>query len=495
MSPWGLGLSEASPLQRAIARILDGRPLGNLAGHPAVLEALGCKMPNPHLAREVLLLSGIRTAKSMLAVARSIRMARTCPVHTLKAGEIPRIPLVSLTKDNATVLYNHLVGSIKASPVLQDILVDEPTADSVTIYNDEGWPVEIKVTAGTRAGGSLVSRWLAGLVFDEAPRMTGSDEHVINLDDMRAAAKERILPGGQILYVGSPWAPFGPVYNWFIDGFGKPTANRIVIRARGTDMNPAYWTQERAERLKSEDPDLWATECAAEFASQAESFLPVELVSAAVRELPYELPPAPGSQYVAAIDPATRGNSWALVVATREGDRRRIVLAKQWTGSRREPLSPDAVIGEMKAILAPYGILDVYSDQWSGDALRDLAARHGLRLHVVTHTAEERLGKWISVKTMFERGLLELSPEPVLRQDLIRLRKRVTSRSATIELPLTSDGRHCDYAPALLLAATSWLQDIDRAKVSPKSRDELEAERLRAAAIQRHQRSRDPWGL
>lgn len=452
-------------------------------------------MSNPHLARELLLLSGIRTAKSMLSVARSVRMARTCPVHTLKAGEIPRIPLVSLSKDNATVLYNHLVGSVRASPVLQDILVEEPTADSVTLYNEEGWPVEIKVVAGTRAGGSLVSRWLAGLIFDEAPRMTGSDEHVVNLDDMRAAAKERILPGGQILYVGSPWAPFGPVYNMYEQGFGKPKADRIVIRARGWDMNPAFWTPERCERLKSEDPDLWATECAAEFASQAESFLPVELVSAAVRELPYELPPSVGSQYVAAIDPATRGNSWALVVATREGERRRIVLAKQWTGSRREPLSPDAVIAEMAAILRPYGVLDVFSDQWSGDALRDLATRHGLRLHVVSHTAEERLGKWMSVKTMFERGLLELSPEPVLKQDLIRLRKRVTSRSATIELPLTGDGRHCDYAPALLLAATSWLQDVDHAKLNPKSRDELETERMRRAAETRHRRSKDKWGL
>src|SRR5678815_525909 len=128
-------------------------------------------------------MSGIRTGKSLLAACAAFHMAVTCDVSSLRPGEIPRVSVVSLKKDLADVIVNHLVGSVKASALLRPFLMGEPTGDGLMIRHPSGTPVEICVVAGSRAGASLVARWSAGCIFDEFPRMTGEDDAVINWDD------------------------------------------------------------------------------------------------------------------------------------------------------------------------------------------------------------------------------------------------------------------------------------------------------------------------
>ncbi len=111
--PLAFGLTTASPLQRAICRVADGVPLGDLAEHPTVIAALGTVHGLPHeRPREVYLISGIRTAKSLIAACNAFHMAVTADVSTLRPGEIPRVSVVSPKKDLSDVIMSHLVGSI-----------------------------------------------------------------------------------------------------------------------------------------------------------------------------------------------------------------------------------------------------------------------------------------------------------------------------------------------------------------------------------------------
>ena len=57
------------------------------------------------------------------------------------------------------------------------------------------------------------------------------------------------------------------------------------------------------------------------------------------------MPYNPAQEYVAAMDPATRSNSWTLVIATRVENKRIIVLARQWTGTKIAPLNSVEVMG------------------------------------------------------------------------------------------------------------------------------------------------------
>lgn len=456
--PATFSLTTASAVQRAVCRIADGAPLGDLADDPAVRAAVGNVDALPGVPpAEVLLLSAIRSGKSLLAAALAVRATQTVDVSTLGPGETPRVSVLSLTADLGRVVFEHIVGNVMSKPVLRALLIGEPTSDTVVLRHPSGKPIEVKVVAGARAGASLVARWSAGCIFDEAPRMLGEEDGVVNYDHARRAVLGRLLPGAQLVAIGSPWAPRGPIYEAVQERFGKPSKALVVIRAPGPVMNPVWWTPERCEALRTHDAQTYRTDVLGEFADPETSLFASTELDGVTRATPLELPYEKRHYYVAAIDPATRGNSFSLVVATSkriEGQtapRRTVALVKQWQGSKAAPLSPDAVLREVAAIVKRYSVPVVYTDQWSADALRDIARRYDLALIERSINAANKVEMFENLRTRIADGDIELPPDPQLRADLLSIRKRVTNTGISIELPRTADGRHADYAPALAL--------------------------------------------
>lgn len=448
--PLGCGLSTATPLQRAICRIADGIPLGDLATHPHVIASVGnvAALPNRRPA-EMDVLAGIRGAKSLICANAAVQATQVCDVSGLGPGEVPRVPVISLDKDLAVAVFTHVRGIVEGSPLLRTLLVKEPTTDTVVLRHPSGRPVEIKVSAGKRAGSSLVARWIASVIFDEAPRMLGQEDGVVNLDDSLSAVRGRILPGGMVWKIGSPWAPFGPIYNEFKERFGNPSYDLVIVRADARFMNPFWWTEERCEELKRKDPQAYKTDVLAEFASVALSMFDDDMLALVTRAFETR-PPEPCMHYSAAMDPATRSNGWPLVIGHKDRAGKYVVdLVREWRGSSGNPLSTKAVLGEIATCCRPYGVRIVSTDQWSGDALQDTARDAGLVLAIGTQSTTDKVRVFDTMKRWAVDRKLELPPDGTLRDDLKRVKRRITQAGASIELPKTSDGRHCDIAAAL----------------------------------------------
>lgn len=482
------GLTSASPVQRAVCRVADGRPLEELADDADVRAALRGVEPASR-PREVFVVSGIRTAKSLTAACGAFHMAMTCDVSSLRPGEIPRVSVVSLKKDLGDVVLNHLVGSVRASPLLRRMMVGDPRGDGIVLRHPSGCPVEVMVVAGSRAGGSLVARWSAGAIFDEFPRMVGGDDGVVNWDDSRDAVIGRLLAGCQLWHIGSPWAPYGPAYEVVTKHWGVASPDRVVIRAPAPTMNPVYWTPERVEAARR-DPDMYRTDVLAEFASPEEALFSSESVERCTRRSPVIVPPKPGHTYYAAMDPATRGNGWTLCIGTRDQGRTVVVRAEEWRGSREEPLDPGEVLSEIAGILAAYRVTCVDTDQAMGDALQSLGRQVGLHLIPWTLTATQRAQRYLAIRTRMDSGELELPPVDQIRVDLLHLRKRVTPGGMTVDLPLTSDGRHCDFAPALMLVLSRMLPEPT---IAATKETDPETERMRKLMLQRWGAKREEW--
>jgi len=508
-TPAGFGLATASPVQRAICRIVDGLQLADLARLPAVERLLGGReavaawerMATGKPPREVYLIAGIRTGKSLLAAAIAVRAAIACDLSALRAGEVPRSSVVSLTRDLARVVHGHVAGSLQSSPGLRGLLVGAPTAESVVIRHPSGRHVEVTVVAGSRAGASVVARWSTGLVVDEFPRMLGQDDAVANFDELRQASLGRLLPGAQLVAIGSPWAPFGPAFDVVQDYFGRPSPDRVVMRSSGPDMYPAYWTPERCEELRTADGDAYRMDVLGEFGAAASGQYAPDHVRAATRESTADLPAETGRHYVAAIDPATRGNAWALVVLTKDrqsdGGKRRVVLSREWMGSSVAPLSPSVVLREIAELLAPYRVRVVATDQWAADALRDVGLPLGLSLQQVTLTQPWALDIHDTIKLDLAAGKLELQPGRI-PDDLVRVKRRLTRNGVAIELPHTADGRHCDSAAALALCMALPLPAADERETEDQqiARAGWEPNELRAAQqMARRMRERKVGGL
>src|SRR5690606_20749440 len=81
------------------------------------------------------------------------------------------------------------------------------------------------------------------------------------------------------------------------------------------------------------------------------------------------------------------------------------------------------------------------------DALRDLAEPHGLSLIGITIDASNRLEMAKKAAFLVGLGVVELPRDRVFRADLLAAKKRVTLNGATLVLPRSGDGRHCDYLP------------------------------------------------
>lgn len=457
-SPLGFALTTASPLQRAIARIVDGRPLDELGRDDVVLRACGGTLPPAIKPSEVAIVAGIRTAKSLSAAAMAIYWSQRADLSRLGPGEIPRISIVSLSKDLADVIFGHIVGRTMASPLLSKIILENPTADTLMVRHPSGRPVEIKVVAASKAGSSLVARWSAGVIMDEVARW-GADDAAVSVNDLRDAVLLRILPGAQLVYISSPWAPMGFLYDLVKERWGKPDRDCMVIKAPAYDMAPIIWTPDKLEIAKR-DMRIYRTDIEAEFADPEEALFSTSMIEQATRKEPIVMTPNPAHQYTAAIDPATRGNSFTLVVATGSGRKQKVItLAKQWTGSPTNPLRPALVLAEIAHILKAYRVTVLDSDQYMGDAMRDLASQVGLVLVPHAWTSTERTRRYLTLRTMFELGEVELPPDDTVRQDLQRVIRRYTNNGITIDLAKSNDGRHADYAPAICMALTRWHEE------------------------------------
>jgi hypothetical protein len=287
----GFGIETLSPLQRAKSRIIDGRPLGDLAARDDVRRMLGC---DPELLAgigqpsEVIDISGIRTGKTIGCAAVCYRMSQTVDVSPVLTGEAPpRIFWVSTTTEQARPGFDVFVGTIMSRAALRAAVVGEPTSDSVKLRHPSGIVIEVKIAPAAKAGSTLVGRWCAGAVFDEAPRWQTVDEgYRVSLEDCRTAIRGRLLKGAQLFYPGSPWAPEGWPYRMFEERFGKPGADLVVLRASAPDLNPVWWTPTRVAEVRAAEPRTAKMDIDAEFGSTASTAYGLDDVDAAGKERP-----------------------------------------------------------------------------------------------------------------------------------------------------------------------------------------------------------------
>jgi hypothetical protein len=454
VAPDGFDLSTASPLQRAIARAADGESVADELTAEEVERHFGCERSKLGLVAAVLVVvvAGVRGGKSLLAACAAVKGCLSADLSRLKMHERPRFAIVAPTVDNAQATFRLLVGSVQTSPMLRTLVVGEPTTDTLTIRRPDGRIVEIVVVAASRGAVTLRSRWLVGFVLDEVA-LFGSEPSgaAVNAEELLRAAETRLVPGAQGWLISSPFGPQGLLYEMYREHFGKP-GRVLVVHAPTRAMNPSF-PEEQVEAIRARQPDVAAREYDASWVDAATAFFNGPAITRATRPSPLVLGYEPGHGYVCVIDPATRSNAWTMAVGTlrktTRGNVPTIVLAKQWQGSKAAPLSPRAVLKEMAADLKPYGVNVVWSDQASGDALRDLAVEVGLSLVVEPSTQASKLAMYSNLETLLAADNVDLPPLPLVKQDLLGVRRRIGRNGVSVDLERTADGRHCDFAPSV----------------------------------------------
>jgi hypothetical protein len=451
----------ASPVQIAVCRARDGVPLGaELADREDVQATFGgaeavAALPGERGLKpsEFWIIASARTAKTTIGACGQLADFPGLDLSSLGPGEVPRISISSTKLDTADVPYRRQRAAFD-HPAFRPMLVEQRDSDRMLVVrHPSGKLVEFAVVAGGRAASGMTSRFSGGLLADECTRQVGRDESTTNLDDVLSVQRERVLPGAQLIMVGSPWQPSGPAYNAVQEFFGKPSDDVVVARMRGPLANPSYWTPERLARLEKRDPVAFRINNDGEFIDAESGLLDTAVVRAQTRKEPLELAPEQDGFYLFALDPSDGGARNAFTMVGLRGDavngrlKLRVAVAREW---RNMPL--EHVWREIAQGLRSYGCEAAVTDEFSGGASVALGSVNGIKLHVDRTTAAGKLEDFGNVASMLATGDLELSPLRPLISDLLLVKKRATANGFSIFLPQTPDGRHCDFASALAKA-------------------------------------------
>lgn len=490
--PDACAIATATPLQRAICRAADGVPLGELEDCTAVREAFGGREALRALRRldgpprELTLVAGIRTFKTTLAAALAIKATQTVDVSMVGPGEVVRLPVLATKTSMAQAAFRRIRGVIMQSPRLRQLVVEEKeialggrNADTLVVRHPSGVEVEIVVTALGRAGDTLGSFWLASVIFDEAPRMSG-EEARHNYVESRDNAEGRILPGGMIINIGSPWRPAGPIYDQVQERHGKPDRDLVVVRATGPQLNPHHWTPERVERTRRTRPVAYRQNCLAEFVETADDLITSRDLDLCTRADEPVIHPEPGHRYFAALDSASGGsNSWTLVIVNPE--RREnlpfvsVCFHRQWAGKT----DPQQVLSEMASICQKYSIRRVDADAAAKSQMIALARSVGLQLVTHSLSAPQKVEMYESLAEMISLHALSLPNGPQIRSDVLGIRRSLTpTGQSTIALD-SSAGRHSDFAWPLAKAVQTAVRPGAHGDPPPRARGQTIAAQLR----------------
>lgn len=469
------GLS-LSPMVAAIADAADGRKPDTIDDATAA-RYFGCALdalPRQR-RRTVAVQAGGRGGKtSRLLAPKALHAAWCTPLPTLAAEEHAVALIVSSDLVFAKQALSFCTGYVHASPVLSAALVGEPSTESLTLRRPDGRLVDVRVrAAGVRGKGGRAFTLVAAL-FDEYCFFY-DDSGAVNDREIYRACSPRIVPGGQLWMVSTPWIEsVGVLEEELASNFGTHEET-LAVRGVGTRaLNPTWDpTGEIEAKERRNDPDNADREIDAKpLTSGSNHYFSREAIEAAFLEsLPQQAERVEGHTYSAGGDTGFKRNSSALAIVEAvpaegaRGERLRLALLEERKPLPGLPLQPKAVASDFADLMLGYGARAFVTDSHEVDAVRAAMVAK----HVSVETAPDPAVAFVALRDAMHEGRLELPPNARLRAQLRAVVSRPMPGGGTqIYSPKTSDGSHGDLASALARAAWKASQLTPGAK--PRSR-------------------------
>ena len=201
------------------------------------------------------------------------------------------------------------------------------------------------------------------------------------------------------------------------NAFRRPQKQHLTLSKKEDTrtMNPSL-PQRVVDEAMERDPEAARSEYMAEFRSDLETFLLREVVDAAVRSSPLELPFDRAHRYFAFVDPAGGGHDeFCLAIGHKENDDTVIDVLRGRRGI------PAEITAGYAALLKSYGIRKVAGDKYAGSWPGDEFDKHGIKY---TPSEKPKSGLYLDLLPALNSGRVELPPDDRLVNQLIGLERR-----------------------------------------------------------------------
>ena len=322
------------------------------------------------------LICGRRAGKSFIlaVVAVFLSCFRSYAEH-LGPGERATIMVIATDRRQARVIFRYMRALITLTPLLKT-MVERETADVIELDNHV--TIEI-VTASYRTARGYT---LAAVLCDEMafwPTDNSAEPDYAVLDALRPGMAT--IPGAMLLCASSPYAKRGALWDAFRRCFGTDDRDVLVWKAATREMNPSV-PPAVVNRAIERDPASAGAEYNAEFRVDIDSFIPLDVVEAAVSPGVFERAPLHSVEYVAFVDPSGgSADSMTMAIAHREGKSAVLDAVREV----RPPFSPERVVADFAELLRCYRVTRVQGDRFAGEWPREVFRNYG-----ITYEASEK---------------------------------------------------------------------------------------------------------
>jgi hypothetical protein len=370
--------------------------------------------------REAHAICGRRAGKSLVASAIAVFVACFCDHSAkLQAGEVGVVMVIAASVKQAGVIFGYIDAFLQL-PILRKMVVNQ-TKDSIELAGMNGTSIRIEVYAASPKTVRGYTVLLA--IADELCFWPSDVDAAASADETLNALRPAMLTtGGTLLCISSPYARRGPMWNAYKNYYGQPGTDVLVWKATTREMNETV-PLEDIEKALRKDRAAASAEYLAEFRTDVESFLSLELVEGAMVRDRLELRPIPGEDYFAFADPSGgSSDSFTLAVAHYHKTRGVGVLDKMLECS--PPFSPSGVVRDFSIILKRFNVSEVVTDRYGGRFPVELFAQNG-----ITVRASERSKSdiYLEVLAGFTSGKVELLDSTRLTNQLTSLERRTRS--------------------------------------------------------------------
>jgi hypothetical protein len=391
--------------------------------------------------REITIIAGRRSGKTV-KIAVPIVCFEAFRRHGLKPGEEGVVMLLARTLEQARIAFRAVRRYLRGSRVLSKRIVSTARNE---IKLDNG--ITIACYASTYDG--VRGRTIVAVVCDEFAFWPSKESSADSDAEVIAALRPGMstVHNPKLIKISTPYAKCGVLWDDFQH---RSELSFPVWQVNSIQMNPTIdMTEIENERRRDEENCL--REYFAEFTDSVKSWIDSETLDLCIVRGRTEVLPRRGARYVAAIDPATRHNDFALVIVELSVENKVIqVLVRRWRGTKKAPLPYERVLGEIKSILDQYEINTVIGDQHCCDAIAQHLLKLGIIYEVSFFSQQTRAKIFTNLKHRLGQGTIELLDEPTGLGELRSLQLLTSERGQTDVR--SSPGLRDDSAVALALA-------------------------------------------
>lgn len=371
----------------------------------------------------------------------------------LAPGEKGWIMIIATDRVQARVILGY-VKAILQLKMFKNIIEKELTQE---IWLNNQVIISIKTCDyRTLRGFTILAAVCDEIAFWRSEGMNPSGEILTALRPALATIPQSLLLG-----ISTPYSKAGPLYEAFRDQYGKEDSDTLIWKAPTLAMNPTISKKVIDKSLK-DDYAAGKAEWLAEFREDLETFLPTEMIEAAIVRDRWELPKIEEAEsyYHAFTDPSGgRADSFTLAIAHKDEDEGKVILDR--LEEKRPPFSPQDVVKEFSEILREFDIYQVTGDKYAGEWV--VRAFEGEDINYISSDLNKS-EIYLNFEPLMAQGVVELLDNQRMRNQLRALERR--TRSGSKDLVDHPKGLHDDLANAAAGACVlvAKNEDIDRGR-------------------------------